>query len=149
VQYEGEWADDQAHGCVPCQAPAGFQATTPSMTSPVCKGLACFACWGREGKARYEDSGAYVGEFRREQRSGWGRHAFPSGDVYEGEWLADKIHGALTTSSSRRLFTCNSRGLVMAHACCIASCRASSLGPPLGSHHAALVPPPERAVLDC
>lgn len=57
--------------------------------------LSTLSAWGlrRRGSARYENGGVFEGEFKAEQRWGWGRHTFPNGDVYEGEWLHDKIQG--------------------------------------------------------
>ncbi len=65
--------------------------------------MVIFAC--RSGKARYENGGMYKGEFRHEQRCGWGHHTFPTGDHYEGEWLADKIHGQSSYASSQQAYT--------------------------------------------
>lgn len=101
---------------------------------------AMHACLGREGKARYENGGVYVGEFRREQRCGWGRHSFPGGDVYEGEWLADRIHGARVPS----VHCCFQRPCD-GHACCPGYCKASSvLRPAPWSQHAILISLPKR-----
>lgn len=35
----------------------------------------------------------YKGQFRKDQRTGYGVMQFANGDRYEGEWLADKKHG--------------------------------------------------------
>lgn len=53
----------------------------------------------RHGSARYTNGGRYEGEFKCEHRWGWGRHIFPKGDHYEGQWIDDKIQGVHTVGS--------------------------------------------------
>ena len=48
----------------------------------------------RKGSAKYTNGGRYEGDFKGEHRWGWGRHIFPEGDHYEGQWTDDKIQGA-------------------------------------------------------
>lgn len=48
----------------------------------------------RQGVAQYENGGVYIGEFAGDVRCGWGTHYFPGKDKYEGEWAADRMHGA-------------------------------------------------------
>jgi hypothetical protein len=43
--------------------------------------------------ARYQNGAEYTGDFCDDGRHGWGLQTFPTGDRYEGEWAADKIHG--------------------------------------------------------
>ncbi len=47
----------------------------------------------RHGRARYTNGGRYEGDFKCEHRWGWGRHIYPGGDHYEGQWIDDKIQG--------------------------------------------------------
>lgn len=47
----------------------------------------------REGVARYENGGVYIGAFEREKRCGWGTHYFPDRTKYEGEWRNDIMEG--------------------------------------------------------
>ncbi len=47
----------------------------------------------RSGKATYQNGGCYEGDFRRDHRWGWGKHIFPDGSIYEGEWYDDLIEG--------------------------------------------------------
>ena len=53
----------------------------------------------RHGSAKYTNGGRYKGDFRCEHRWGWGRHIFPGGDHYEGQWMDDKIQGVRTLCS--------------------------------------------------
>ena len=47
----------------------------------------------RHGSAKYTNGGRYEGDFKCEHRWGWGRHIYPGGDHYEGQWIDDKIQG--------------------------------------------------------
>lgn len=47
----------------------------------------------REGVARYENGGVYIGAFEREKRCGWGTHYFPDRTKYEGKWRNDIMEG--------------------------------------------------------
>ena len=47
----------------------------------------------RRGSAKYTNGGRYEGDFKCEHRWGWGRHIYPGGDHYEGQWIDDKIQG--------------------------------------------------------
>ncbi|KAL3147634.1 hypothetical protein ABBQ38_014684 [Trebouxia sp. C0009 RCD-2024] len=46
-----------------------------------------------EGTCTYEDGAVYTGDWRQDQRSGWGKHTFSNKDWYEGEWDADTMQG--------------------------------------------------------
>ena len=51
------------------------------------------SCACSQGTCTYEDGAVYTGEWRSDQRSGWGKHTFSNKDWYEGEWEADTMHG--------------------------------------------------------
>ena len=152
VQYEGDWADDKAHGCASCtgmlsdccnavllnavcrtashrmmrrpgmQARAHFRSAHEACMRLSMHELFCIRVY-RQGKARYDNGGTYVGEFKQEQRCGWGRHTFPNGDVYEGEWAADKIHGLpLAPQCHAGLEQCLQRPSFRSRSACLIMC---------------------------
>ncbi len=41
----------------------------------------------------YSPSAFYEGQWKEDQRSGWGRMQYDNEELYEGEWLKDKHHG--------------------------------------------------------
>lgn len=54
----------------------------------------CIVC--RSGRATYQNGGTYEGDFQSDHRWGWGKHTFPDGTIYEGEWFDDIIEGNMT-----------------------------------------------------
>lgn len=122
-KYEGEWREDQAHGCggrweslvaLACRQESGrlcccgccICCPDPSVNPSTTAVLVCVvSSRGRQGAAQYEDGGCFVGEFRENARCGWGTHYFPGGDKYEGEWARDRIHGGWGGRSHMRCRT--------------------------------------------
>lgn len=45
------------------------------------------------GKSTYPGGHTYEGDFKDNQRCGWGTFTTVEGDVYEGEWDKDVVHG--------------------------------------------------------
>lgn len=45
------------------------------------------------GKLEYEDGGSYHGDWNQGNWSGYGRHAKPNGDIYEGTFFDNNKHG--------------------------------------------------------
>ena len=102
LQYDGEWKDDKAHGWVRKWASAGL-LNLPAMCGQLpgrlfwCSAAAACPrllpgarlmcplrlrppaapCLCRQGAARYENGGVYVGEFAHDLRSGWGAPLLP------------------------------------------------------------------------
>lgn len=61
-----------------------------------CSSAGMWASGLRHGHGTWTDgTGAnrYTGEWRHDQRHGWGIMQYPSGGVFEGEWAYDKKHG--------------------------------------------------------
>ena len=40
-----------------------------------------------------KNEGKYVGEWKDMMREGKGKHIWPDGSYYDGEWIQDKAHG--------------------------------------------------------
>ena len=49
---------------------------------------------GRCATQKSEPFAEYEGEWKRDQRWGWGILSFANGDVYEGEWVDDIMEGS-------------------------------------------------------
>lgn len=59
------------------------------------------------GTYLYSPSAFYEGQWKEDQRSGWGRMQYENEELYEGEWLKDKHHGQglLLLGTDLKLFT--------------------------------------------
>ncbi|XP_077354596.1 MORN repeat-containing protein 3-like isoform X2 [Festucalex cinctus] len=113
-QYTGEWLDDNKHGWGiqvwkksgaiyngewKCGKRDGYGSQ--SRLRPDTNTYENVYCGQWKNGMKHGDGvyffksgcGAYEGEWREDQRSGWGRMLFRDGDVYEGEWTEDKEHG--------------------------------------------------------
>ncbi|XP_077398397.1 MORN repeat-containing protein 3-like isoform X2 [Vanacampus margaritifer] len=113
-EYAGEWLDDNKHGRgiqvrkksssiyngewkLGKRDGYGIQSVLGANTNTYAKKYA--GQWENgmkhgHGVYFYKGcSGVYEGQWREDQRSGWGRMLFGDGDVYEGEWTSDKEHG--------------------------------------------------------
>ena len=69
-RYTGEWYDGKYHG----------------------KGLFKRE-WPAEGDPAKTESQFYDGQWQQGDMSGYGMFKWPSGNIYEGEWLANRRHG--------------------------------------------------------
>jgi|GEM_PF-5022264 len=80
-----------------------FSGNTSSIATnlPSCSGTYWNNCFGA---FTYEDGTTYIGEWKKDQRSGQGTYTYPNGEKYVGEFKDDKANGqgTLTFSSGTK-----------------------------------------------
>lgn len=96
--YVGSWRNDKKEVSIKHFAIIWSVVNTNTLSAFRSKGA---------GTCFYSPSAFYEGQWREDQRSGWGRMQYENGELYEGEWLKDKHHGQglLLLGTDLKLFT--------------------------------------------